>query len=87
VNIPKFINEPPVQKDGTWHPAWQQFFNQLVTQMQSNLSDEGYKLPQQTPANITTLQTPASTGAVLYDSTNHVMKVNINGTWKTVQTL
>jgi hypothetical protein len=87
MNVPKFINEPPVTKDGNWHPAWQQFMTQLITQLQGNLSNEGYKVPQQDQTNITALETPKSTGALLYDSDNHLLKVNINGTWKTVQTL
>lgn len=55
--------------------------NQALVQM---LSNEGIKTPQQTAANITALNTAQSKGALLYDSDNDELKVNINGTFKTV---
>lgn len=83
-NLP--YNTPLVDKHGTMHPIWNNFFNQFIGVLQRNLSTEGYLLPQQTAANISSLNTPNSTGALLYDSDNNLLKVNINGTFKTVTT-
>jgi hypothetical protein len=78
------ITDKIIQEDGSLHPSWQAFFNQIVTQMQTHLSDEGYKVPQQKTATITTLATGGTHGALLYDSDLHQLKVNINGTFKTI---
>jgi hypothetical protein len=72
-------------KDGNMHQDLVNYLGQLVQQLQANLSDQGYLLPQQTSANIATLNTPQSTGAFVYDKETHEVKVNINGTFKTVQ--
>lgn len=72
-------------KDGNMHQDLVNYLGQLVQILQTNLSDQGYKVPQQPTATITALNTPQSTGALLYDNETHELKININGTFKTVQ--
>lgn len=73
------------EKDGNMHQDLFNYLGQLVQQLQTNLSDEGYVMPQQPTANIAQLTGAQSVGAVLYDSDTNELKVNINGTWKVVQ--
>lgn len=86
MNIPNFQNIRMVDSKGYLTAEWQQLMQQLFTQLQANLSDEGYKLPQQSTSTIVSLNTAASKGALLYDSTTNEFKVNINGTFKIVTT-
>jgi len=66
-------------------PEWANLFNQLISQLQLNLGNEGYILPKLTTAQIADLtDANKSTGAMVYDSTLNEFKVNINGDWKVV---
>lgn len=72
------------------HPAWHQFFSLLTTALQTNLSQEGFTVPQQPTTNINLLTQSKSVGSFIYDSTTNQMKVNLNvggvPTWKIVTT-
>lgn len=83
--IPNFFNGRFVDERGYLLPEWQNFFQQLITQLQLNLSDEGYKLPQLPTATIAKIDNAASTGAILYDNTTDEAKVNIAGTFRVIQ--
>lgn len=85
--IPNFENTKFVDRNGNLTAEWQLILQQLFTLLQTNLSNEGYKLPQQTTAIITSLNTAASIGNLIYDSTLDVAKVNLAGVYKTIQTL
>jgi hypothetical protein len=74
-----------VKPNGEWQPEWRQFFEQLVQALQQNYTPEGLILPSQTAANITLL-TNSVGGTLLYDSTDNVGKINLNGTWHTITT-
>lgn len=88
MNIPNIppMSEPFVNSEGKITEIWYNVLNQLFIQLQSNVSEEGYKVPQQTTANITTLDTAASTSALIYNSDTHKAMVNINGTFKEILT-
>ena len=85
MNIPNFENIQAIDKNGHWTEQWQLLMQQLFSELQNNLSKEGYKLPQQTTDNINILDNANSTGALIYDNTTHEFKVNINGEFKVVQ--
>lgn len=85
MNIPNFENIQMVDRNGYLTEQWQMIMQQLFQVLQQNLSDEGYKLPQQSTTIITALNTAASTGNLLYDSTTDQAKVNIAGTYKVIQ--
>lgn len=77
------------QGDGTtrymMHPAWHNFFSQLMIELQNNASNQGIVMPKQPAANIAFLN-PQKFGAIVYDSDNNVAKINLNGTFKTITT-
>jgi len=82
--IPSFVNMPLVDKNGIMTPEWCQFFNQLISELQNNVSNEGYKLPFLSTSQINQLaDVNKSGGSLVYDSTLNLPKININGTWKT----
>lgn len=83
--IPNFMQMKMVDENGHATPEFHNYQTLLNQALQNMLSNEGIKTPQQTADNITALNTTKSTSALLYDSDNHELKVNINGTFKTVQ--
>ncbi len=78
----KFITE-----SGDAHPYWRQYFKELSIALQKNLSDEGYNIPQQSTDNLTVLNNAKSIGNLVIDSTAHELKINLNGVFKTIQTM
>jgi hypothetical protein len=82
----KPLTKKLVMDNGELHPEWDQFFDGIITTLQQNLSSEGVVIPPQTTANITALNTQKSIGALLYDQETKELKVNIDGTFKVVQT-
>lgn len=87
MNIPNFMDAKFTEKDGTLTDEWRQMLGQLFAQLQGGLSDEGIKLPQQSASNIAQLAGSDTMGHLVYDSDTHTVKVNINGVFKTIQTL
>lgn len=85
MNIPNFFVGQFVDKNGYLTPFYQNLFQQLFTQMQANLSNNGIGLPLQDSATIALLNTTASTGKMLYDSDTDEAKVNIAGTFRVIQ--
>ena len=85
MNIPNFATEKLTDEKGNMTTVWGNILSQIIQQLQINLSNEGYVLPQLTTAEINDLTNAAkSTGAMVYDTTLNEFKVNINGTWKVV---
>jgi hypothetical protein len=83
--IPNFINTKPVDENGNWTPEWANIMTQLLTQMQLNLSNEGFVMPKLTGTQIGYLtDADKSNGALVQDSTDGSLKYNLNGAWKTV---
>lgn len=87
MNIPNLSQIKVVDEKGNMHEDLHNFLSQIVIALQQNLSNEGFKIPQQPTTNITQLNTAKSIGAVLYDNATHELKVNINGTFKVVQVI
>jgi hypothetical protein len=93
MNIPNFENIQFVDRRGYLTEQWQLIFQQLITALQQNVSNEGFQIPQQPTTTINTLQTQFNStvdpavyfGDLLYDSTTDQLKVNIAGTFKVVQ--
>jgi hypothetical protein len=68
MKIPNLIDIPVVGQDGKLTDPWRQILTQLFTELQKNVSNEGFIIPQQPTANITTLSSQQSIGAILYNS-------------------
>ncbi len=84
MNIPNFENIKFVDGRGYLTEQWQFILQQLFTQMQNNLSNEGLNVPQQPTTTINQLNTNASKGNLLYDDTTDELKVNIAGTFRVI---
>lgn len=71
-------------------PQWSEYqndnyyFNNQSQVLYGALSDNGWTLPQQSTANITTIAAQMNNGTMWYDSDTNSFKVKINGTVKTV---
>lgn len=85
--IPNIPTTKMVMEDGNPHPAWSQWFQQLVTVIQNNLSPNGFTLPQQPTTTITQLNTQESKGVIIYNETTDKGMINENGTFKTIVTM
>ena len=72
--------------DGSMHSELRNFLSQLLLGLNTSLSDEGINIPAQSALNIVTLNNIKSNRNIIYDSDNQVAKININGTYKTIQT-
>ena len=84
MNVPAFTNSKVVDEEGYFTPEWSNLMNTLISQVQLNLGNEGYVVPQQAAVDIAKLtDAEKSTGAIVYDSTNNALMGNINGVWKT----
>lgn len=91
--LPNFENTKLVDEKGYLTAEWQMILQAFFQTLQKNLSNEGFLIPQQSTATISSLQTQfnASTtptvyyGDLLYDSTTDEFKVNIAGTFRVVQ--
>ncbi|WP_438967009.1 hypothetical protein [Flavobacterium sp.] len=58
--------------------SWRTFFNQIVNQLQTFLSDERYKNPEQDGANVSKLENNEfHKGGTLYNSSTNTYQVNI----------
>jgi hypothetical protein len=83
--IPAFENIKIVDENGMLTPEWRNILQSLFDVLQLRFSDEGLVMPSQTTANIAKLLN-SSNGAMVYDSTSNLAKININGSWKTITT-
>ena len=86
MTIPVFDNIRMVDKEGMLTPEWKSILTDLFATLQDRMSDEGLVMPSQPASNIALL-TSSDNGAMVYDSDNNVAKININGTFKTIQTV
>ena len=85
MDIPSYIPMKVVDEDGNLTSEWSNLFNQLISQLQLNLGNEGYVLPELTTAQIAELtDIDKSKGAMVYDTDLNEFKVNISGVWKVV---
>jgi len=84
MNVPAYSASQVVDKNGNWTFAWLQVITQLLQQLQTNFSNEGLVLPQQTSSNISTIAPNYPNGIMFYNSSTNTMQVKINGTVKTV---
>jgi hypothetical protein len=74
-------------KEGRLTDEWYKFFSNLVSQMQANLSDEGYIIPNQINDNILRLNSSGkSKQRFLYNSTISTMMVNNTGSYVAIST-
>lgn len=94
MNIPNFQFSELVDDKKFMTNPWQIAFQQLLTELQKSLSNDGFIVPTKaTTAEITKLQNYFNAqdnpsvyyGNLLYDGQTNQLKVNIAGTFKVVQ--
>jgi hypothetical protein len=86
MNIPNFVDVKVVDDKGYFTEEFRQIFSQMITQFQTNLSNEGYKIPSQTTDNIDNLDNMNSNYRLIIDRDTDELKINLNGTFKVIQT-
>jgi hypothetical protein len=77
---------PLTNKDGMITDEWRDWFSRLAQQLQLNLSEDGYSLPQRQSADVNQLTGPNFLGNILYDAGRNVAVININGALASVNT-
>jgi len=85
MKIPVFDNIKFVDKEGYLTPGWSNILQELFQSLQADFSDEGLVIPSQTAADIAKL-TDAPNWTVIGDTTNNLLKIKINGVWKSINT-
>lgn len=84
MKIPTFSGAKIAEKDGSCHPEFQQYQDQLNQQMQLTISDDGFVVPSNTTANINHIADNNNpngrpNGTMWYDSTTNQFKRKRNG--------
>lgn len=85
MNVPNYIHDRLVNKEGLLTEEWQVLIGQLLEELQTNFSNEGLVAPSQTTANINIIQPKALAGTLIYDTDTNQLMVNIDGTFKAIQ--
>lgn len=83
MNIPNYVQDKLVDKNGNLTDGWRLTITQLLTELQNNAGNEGLVSPSQPSTNIAKLINSPN-GSLVYDNTTHELKVNINGVFKIV---
>lgn len=83
---PNYTEMQVVDKDGKFTPTWRGIMQQLLTQLQINLSDNGFRIPNKISDDIKELKTSSTTGTLLYDSTTDELKVRLAADFKVIET-
>ena len=88
MQVPSFVHSRIAKPDGKMTEQWQQYITQLEDQLQTNFSDEGYVLPQQTEDTINVVLAPQATvGTIVWDSTiNEARIFKADGMFHTILT-
>jgi len=87
MSIPSLPKDGFYAKNGQLADKWRIYFETQANYLQRNISQEGFKLPQQNQENLATLNNSNSTGAMLYDSEADAPIVNVAGVNKNMTTL
>lgn len=77
---------PLIDENKNMHPLWHMFFNQLIQEMQTNLSEEGIYIPSQSTDNIAKLQTGNPLSSIISNKDTGDVYLSINGQFKKITT-
>lgn len=86
MNIPNLPREKITLPDGSLHPTWQNFFTQLVTEMQNKVSEEGFVIPSINATQFPVLDNSNNISRIIYNSNTSQMMINNSGTYKAIMT-
>lgn len=79
MNIPKFVQDKVIGADGRLTPSWHQLFSQLLNEMNTNVSNNGFVVPSRTNDDINAMAVNVPNGTILYDSDTNELKAKVNG--------
>lgn len=77
---------PLTDAENKMHPLWHMFFDQLIQEMQTNLSEEGIYIPTQSTDNISKLQAGNPSTSIISNSDTGDVYLAINGQFKKITT-
>jgi len=87
MDTPNIPLSPISNKDGNVNDEWMSFFNLIINNMQSILSNAGYKMPEQSQETIdAALNKPSNKAAFVYNKNTKSMHVNTESTYKPLST-
>jgi hypothetical protein len=67
--------------------VWSSFYSNNNTELTHYFSDSGYLIPDLTETQINNLDANSTKNRLIVDSTNNVLKINLNGVFETVATV
>lgn len=85
MNLISITNLKSADKNGDIHQDLFSFLGQNFQQIQLTFSNQGYKLPTLTSAQIATLDPSKNPNVLLINSDTNQLIVNLGGTFKVVQ--
>jgi hypothetical protein len=83
MTIPVFDNIRVVDENGIFTPEWRAIIQDLFQTLQTRFSAEGLVMPSQSVININQLNN-SDNGALVYDETDNLPKIRVNGIWETI---
>jgi len=83
MTVPVFDNIRFVNENGLLTPEWRAILQNLFQSLQDRFSNEGLVMPSQSYGNISLLNDSVD-GALVYDATNNLAKIRINGIWEVI---
>lgn len=86
MRIPNVPIDKIVNDDGRITNTWSAFFQNLMTQMRLNLSDDGFTPPFVTAVEVLQLNTVDNVGRIVYNTTTSRMMINNSGTFENILT-
>lgn len=88
MEVPNIPNDRKiVDSDGNLTEVWASFFSNLTTQMNDDLSDEGFVLPSLSGSDIAILDVDQNKSRILWNTDTEKAMVNNDGTFKEIVTL
>lgn len=86
MNIPNLphLDDPITDQGHKINAGWYRFLQQLVTEMQNNLSQEGIGVPSQGSSNIAKLQSASPSPSLVYNKDEKKYLLPIDGVYQTV---
>lgn len=88
MKVPDYVNAKLVDQNGMMSDVWRNTINELLTELQSNFSNEGLVPPTQNTANINVINPEATNGTLIYDEDTNELKVRLSdGNFHVIQTV
>lgn len=84
--IPSIPASRVVDEKGNLTNEYRIFFDQLINQLQYNVSDAAYLLPQHDDSNLSNFNDARFTSGIVYNNESKNVQVNTDGQYKPIST-